>query len=205
MNGLQKMMSQIREKAEKEKESILEDAKSEAEEKISEAGKKAEDEKENIMERGQREAEKEKQRILASARSKRRQKHLEAREKIIQDTFEKAKKELSNLRKRNEYPDILKNLIVSGGASVGGKELEVLMSEKDKDLISEDAKSEIAEKISEKTGEETSLKMNFTLKNIDGGAIVQRKNGNIACDNTLEARMEREKDSLRKEVARILF
>lgn len=205
MNGIQKMIRQIKEKAEKEKKSILEKAKAEADKKISEAKKKAENKKEKIMGKGHRESEKEKQRILASARSKKRQKKLKAREEIIQDTFEKAKDELSKLRKSDDYPEILENLIVTGGVSVGGKDLKVLMSEKDKDLISENDKSEIEEKISEETGEETSVELDFTLKNTNGGAIIQRKSGNIVCDNTLEARLERQKDSLRKEVAQILF
>ncbi|KXB08516.1 hypothetical protein AKJ55_00835 [candidate division MSBL1 archaeon SCGC-AAA382M17] len=205
MNGLQKMIRQIKEKAEKERKSILEKAEAEADKKISRAEEKAENEKEKIMEKGRSEAEKEKQRILASARSKKRQEKLKAREEIIQETFEKAKDELSKLRKSDDYPEILKDLIIEGGKSIGGKDLKVLMSEKDKNLISEKSKSEMEEKISEKTGEETSIEMDFTLTEINGGAIIQRKNGNIACDNTLEARLERQKDSLRKEVAQILF
>lgn len=206
MDGLEKMVEQIEEKAKQERESILKEAKEKADEKKNEGKKKAEEEKKRIIEKGKEEADRIRRRTLASARRKGRQEKLEAREKVIQEVLEDVEKELSNLRKNDErYENILKNLIEAGGVAVGGGNLEVLLSERDEDVLSNGIKSELSEKVSERTENETSLEIIPNLQNTKGGTIVQRKDGSISCNNTFEARLERLKRSLRPKIAEILF
>ncbi|KXB02173.1 hypothetical protein AKJ44_01215 [candidate division MSBL1 archaeon SCGC-AAA261F17] len=206
MEGSDKIIQQISDKAKEEREGILEEARKKAENLKSAAQKKTDAEAKKVIREGEMEAEREKRRILASARTKARQTKLEAKEKLIQEVFETAKSELAKLRDDNqEYQEILENLIVSGGIAAGGGSLEVLVLRKDKELLSDDRVKELSKQISKETSEETSLNVLAKLTNATGGAIVQKSDGSIRCNNTFEARLERMKDSLRTEIAGMLF
>lgn len=206
MNGLEKIIQQIKNKGEEKKESIIEEAEEEAEEKISQAKEKAELERKRIIEKGKKEAEQIKRRKIASARRKAHQKKLEAREKIIQQVLKEAEKELTDLRGNNKkYKEILKNLIIAGGTAVGGGNLEVSVLKNDKKMLSEEEKREMSKKITEETESETKLNVKANLQNAGGGTIVRKSDGSISSDNTFKSRLQRTKQSLRKEIANILF
>ena len=86
---------------------------------------------------------------------------------------------------------------------IGGGKLVIFLKQEDVSKIS-DSISSIELDIKEKTGNETNLEMGDNINTI-GGAIIKTKNGEIEVNNTIEARMQRYKKSLRSEVARILF
>lgn len=203
--GLEKIIQEINEKAEKEKSSTISAAKKEAEKTKSEGKKKAEREKNRIMEKGKREAETLKKRILASARQDSRRKKLEAKEEIIQKTFELAEKKLAEIQEKEDYDEILIKLIEAGGKTVGGGDLKISIPKDNKEIISEAEMEEISKNIAEETGNETTIEIKADLPKSKGGAIVERKDGSISCDNTFEGRLERMKGSLRTEIAGMLF
>ncbi len=203
--GLEKIIGKIEEKAERDAESVLEDAKKESEEIIAEAEKKAEQEKEKIQEKGMKEAKKQKQRILSNARRDARQKKLEVREEFIDEVFEKTEKRLEDLREDDEYEGILKDLIIDGGITVGGGNIDVLILEGDEKKISSEDKEEIEKEISDETGKDTELNLKTELKDAKGGTIVKRSDGSVSCNNTFSKRLSRKRNSIRPKIAEILF
>lgn len=203
--GLENLVKEIKSKAAKEKESIIGAAKEEAQKTKSDGREKAEEEKNRILEEGKREAETTKKRILAGARRESRQKKLEAREDLIQKTFDRAKEQLNKLQESERYEEVLKNLIEKGGKTVGGGELKVFIPQGEEEIISDKDLKKISENITEETDAETNLQVDANLSKSKGGAIVERKDGGISCDNTFEARFRRMKSSLRTEVADIIF
>lgn len=206
MEGLKKITQEIGEEAEEEAQEILKEAEEEAQEIREEGEEQAETERNRIITRGEREAERIKRRIVANARRKARQSKLQAREEVIQEVLEESKEKLSKLSdNKEEYKSILRDLIVDGGIAVGGGNLKVQVLEEDKDLISSEELEEISGEISDNTGNDTNLNLEASLKNAEGGAIVEKVDGSISSDNTFEARLERRKESLRSEVAKILF
>ncbi len=205
-DGVDKIIQQIEEKSKKKEESILQEGKEKAEQKKLESEREAEKVKKKILENGKREAERTKRRILANARRKSRQRKLEAREEIIEEVFDLTKDQLDEMRENSEeYKDILKNVIVEAGLTVGGGELEVLISEEDEKLISDSEVKEISKQISEKTGKETKIDILTELSSDGGGAIARKSDGRVACNNTFGARLKRMKSSLRPKIADILF
>lgn len=204
-NGLNNILEKIESEAEEERESILEEAREEAEEIKTEAKKKADSEKERIFDKGEREAETVSKRVIANARRDARQKELRIREDIIQDVFKEAKEKLEDLRNEEGYENILRDLILEGGKTVGGGELEVLIHEKDEDIFSESDFDDLEEEISEETGKDTSIEVLTELGKDEVGAIVRRKDGSVSCNNTLEERLNRKKNSIRPKIDEILF
>ena len=202
-SGLEKIVQSIEEKAESEAEEILKEAKEKAEEKKSQGEEKAERKKARIIEKGKSRADTIEKRIIANARREARQDKLEAREEIIENVFEKAKDRLSKLREEEVYEETLRSLIINAGKTVGGGELEVSVLEGDKKRITD--KENISKKIEKETDKKTSIEIKEGLKNGMGGALVSRKDGRVACDNTLKTRLERKKDELRTQIAEKLF
>lgn len=205
MKGLDRITRSIEEETKGEKEKILKEAEEEAEKVKSASRERAQSEAEEIIQEGEAEADAMERRVLSSARMKSRRRRLEARDEMIKNVFTNAMKELKDLReKREEYTKTVKDLIRSGGIVVDGGNLEALILEGD-DPLSKEQIEKLSSDISEKTGKDTSLKLLNELDNVSGGAIVQKSDGSMRCDNTFEARLERMKDSLRTEVAEMLF
>lgn len=206
MEGLKNITREIGEEAEEQAEEILNEAREEAEEIIEEAEEQAQTERKRIISRGEREANRIKRRIVANARREARQSKLQAREEVIQEVLQESKEKLLELKdNEEEYKSILKNLIVSSGIAIGGGDLKVLVLEEDEQLISSEDLKAISEDISEDTGKDTKLDLEASLKNVEGGAIVEKADGSISSDNTFKARLDRKKESMRSEVAKILF
>lgn len=205
-NGVEKIIQRIEEKAKKEEESILEEGKEKAEQKKLESERKAEKEKKRIIEKGKREADRISRRILANARKKARQKKLEVRDEIIQEVFARAKEQLGEMKENSaDYKEVLKDIIIEAGLTVGGGDLEVLLLDDDKEMFSDSEIREISEQISKETGKDTSLEILAELSNRSGGAIGRKSDGKVSCNNTFEARLRRMKGSLRPKIADILF
>lgn len=205
MESLDRIKQSVQKEAEDKKEKIFKEAEEKAESEKSASRKRAQQESNEIIQAGEEEADAMERRIISSARMKSRRRKLEAREEIIEKTFTGAMEELMDLREdQQKYLKTMENLIRDGGIAIGGGDLEVLVLEGD-DLLSEEQVEKLSTDISEATGEDTSIKLLDELDSASGGAIVQKSDGSVRCDNTFEARLERVKDSLRTEVAEMLF
>lgn len=204
-DGLESIIEQIEDRVEEERESVLDEARKEAEEKKSSGEKEAEKEKEKILEEGKSEADRISRRITANARREAGQKKLEVREEVIQEVFDKVEEELADFKGCEEYNEVLKDLIIQGGITVGGGDLEVLILEEDEEKISKDELEDMKEEISNETGKDTSLEILTELEKEDGGAIVRKSDGSVSCNNTFKARLDRQRSSIRSKIAGILF
>lgn len=206
MDGLDKIIQHINERAGEESEAILEEAREKAEDIKSKGREKAEDIKREIIRKGENEADRIEKSILARARTKARQKKLETKDELIEEVFESVKNELGKLRDdEEEYRGILKDFIVEGGITLDGGELKVSILRGDKELLTGEIIDEISERISGETGEKTSLKINTNLKDSMGGAIIETSDGSVRCENTFGARLKRMRSSLRIKIAEKLF
>lgn len=205
MEDIEKITESLRKEAEEEKKNIISEAEEKAEEKKSEAREEAEEKAEEIIEEGKRKAEAETKKILSTARTKARRKKLEFKDEMSEEVFERAMKKLDELKDDNsKYRKIMKNLIIEGGISIEGGDLEVLIPEGD-NILSEEDIQDIEEEINNSTGVESSIEVLENLEDSRGGAIVRKSDGTLQSDNTFEARMERMRDSLRTEIIEILF
>jgi len=190
---IKKIISKIKEDAEREAEKIKEKARKKEEEILKKAEAEAKSKSDEILNQGKKEAELEKQRILANAKLQAKKIKLDVKEKIIEKSFSLAEEKLKELVSSEEYEKILKDLIREAISTLGREDLEVLCRKEDEKIVKKIIK--------DLSGVELAKDNISTI----GGVIVRSKDRQVQVDNTFEARLTRMRDDLRIKVAKILF
>ena len=187
--SLEKTVDQV---LEKNRSQILESLKSsfsESQEKVSESLSELEKEYDKIISEGHKEAEKIEKQIVGSSDLEVRNKALLLVEEHTSKVFEKAKDEIQNTKRDSNYSNLISSLITEATEALGTSEITVYTNSKDKEIVQS--------AISKISGEELSS------EEIDcmGGIKITSKDGSMAFDNTIDARFERLKPLIRKNIA----
>lgn len=187
--SLEKTIDQVLEKNRSQLLESLKSSLSESQEKLSVSLTELENEYAKIISEGQKEAEKIEQQIIGSSDLKVRNKALLQVEESTSKVFEKAKDQIQNTKRDSEYSNLVSSLITEAIEALDTSEIIVYTNSKDKDIV----KSAIS-KIS---GAELSS------EDIDcmGGVKVTSKDGSMTFENTIDARFERMKPLIRKNIA----
>ena len=183
-------------------EEIIAKAKEKARKILDEAKREAEKEVNEIINRRKADAEARARRIMSEARLEARLKLLNAKEEVISNAFDTALERLKEFCQTPEYKEVLENLIKDAAITIGGGNLEVLLSE---NTNIEPDLSKIAKEIEKQTGTATSIVISKDKVKSIGGAIVRSLDQSFTLDNTFEARLERVREQLRVSVANVLF
>ena len=187
--SLEKTVDQV---LEKNRSQILESLKSsfsESQEKVSESLSELEKEYDKIISEGHKEAEKIEKQIVGSSDLEVRNKALLLVEEHTSKVFEKAKDEIQNTKRDSNYSNLISSLITEATEALGTSEITVYTNSKDKEIVQS--------AISKITGAE------FSSEEIDcmGGVKITSKDGSMTFDNTIDARFERMKPLIRKNIA----
>ncbi len=142
-------------------------------------------------------------RDTASAESKAKWVILERKHTMIENVLNQVKDEIRSLVKTDTYFNILENLIVEGGIIVGATDLEVILNERDSTLPLD--LDQLAEKLSEKTGNKTKITKSAKKIDVIGGAMIQTTDGKIVMNNTFEGMLNNYETEIRFKIAQILF
>ena len=183
-------------------EEIITKAKEKAQKILDEAKREAEKEVNEIINRRKVDAEARARRIISEARLEARLKLLNAKEEVISNAFDTALERLKEFCQTPEYKEVLENLIKDAAITIGGGNLEVLLSE---NTNIEPGLSKIAKEVEKQTGTATSIVISKDKVKSIGGAIVRSLDQSFTVDNTFEARLERVREQLRVRVANVLF
>ena len=208
--GVDKIISHIEAEAEKEISEILLKAQAEADKIRKAAQEKADREAERILSNGKRVASLEGQRIIAETRIDVRRKKMDAQEEAIAASFEEAKKALEELAEKGKrdnllYKDIMFDLIASASEVVAGNKLELVFNQRDSKTFNKEMLREASELVKKRSGRDISLALtDETIQHL-GGVVVRDMEKQVEVDNTLETRLNRLKESIRVDVAKILF
>lgn len=208
--GVDKIISHIEAEAEKEISEILLKAQAEADKIRKAAQEKAEREAERILSNGKRVASLEGQRIIAETRIDVRRKKMDAQEEAIAASFEEAKKVLEELAEKGKrdsfvYKDIMFDLIASASEVVAGNKLELVFNQRDSKTFNKEMLREASELVKKRSGRDISLALTDETIQYLGGVVVRDMEKQVEVDNTLETRLNRLKESIRVDVAKILF
>jgi len=208
--GVDKIISHIVAEAEKEISEILLKAQAEADKISNAAQEKAEREAERILSNGKRVASLEGQRIIAETRIDVRRKKMDAQEEAIAASFEEAKKALEELAEKGKrvnlvYKYIMFDLIASASEVVAGNKLELVFNQRDSKIFNKEMLREASELVKKRTGRDISLALADETIQYLGGVVVRDMEKQVEVDNTLETRLNRLKESIRVDVAKILF
>jgi len=150
---------------------------------------KLEGEFDKIISDGNKEADKIEKQIIGSADLEARNKQLMTLEEGVNKVFSKALDEITNTARSGDYSNLIKSLLDESTKILGTTEVIVSTNTKDKDLVQST--------LSQFPGSELSSELIDCL----GGVIIKSKDGTTSFDNTLDARIERLKPLIRKEIA----
>ena len=148
-----------------------------------------ESEYDKIISDGKKEADKIEKQITGSSDIEARNKQLMALEEAVDKVFSTALDQIANVDRSGDYSNLIKTLIKEATQILGTSEISISTNAKDRDVVQS--------ALSQFSGSELSSETIDCL----GGIKVKSKDGAMTFDNTLDARIERLKPLIRKEIA----
>lgn len=172
----------------------LQEGKAEALGRVETARKEAGEAVAKILETSVKQAESLKRQIVGAAELEARNSQLKSLEAAVNDVFEMAVKEIT-ASTGAAYERAMAHLI-NEGVGVIGEKAKVHCSEKDRKTVSA--------AIKKLNAGQAKLTLDEDPIETIGGVVLSTSDGSVKFDNTFEARLERSRAELRKEVAGVL-
>ena len=187
--ALEQTIDKILNHTQKEIESSIDSALKDTHQTLDNAIPKLEKEYDKIIADGKKEADKIEKQLIGGADIKARNKQLLALEASVDKVFTKALDQITNNDRSGDYANLIKSLLDESTKILGTSEVIVSTNSKDRDVVQST--------LSGFPGSELS---SDTIECI-GGVIIKSKDGAMTFDNTLDARIERLKPLIRKDIA----
>ncbi len=187
--SLEQAIDNVLQKTENDIISITKNSSTKSKETLDNSLSILEEEFDKIISDGKKEADKIEKQIIGSADLEARNKQLTTLEEGVDKVFTKALDEITNTARSGDYANLIKSLLDESTKILGTTEVIVSTNTKDKDLVQS--------ALSQFPGSELSSESINCL----GGVIIKSKNGTTSFDNTLDARINRLKPLIRKEIA----
>ena len=188
-SALEHTIDKILTQTEKSILSNIQLALSESQKTLDNAIPKLEQEYEKVISDGKKEADKIEKQIIGSSDLEARNKQLLALEEAIDKVFTKAIDQISNMARSGDYSNLIKTLLDESTEILGTTKVIIYTNSKDKNVVQD--------VLSKYPGAEISPESINCL----GGITVKSKDGAMKFDNTLDARIQRMKPLIRKEIA----
>ena len=188
-SSLEKTIDKILDQTEHDILSNLDGALSDSHQILDDSVTKLEDEYDKIVADGRKEADKLEKQIVGGSDIEARNKQLLALEDAVSRVFTKALDEISNSDRSGDYANLIKSLLDESTKVLGTSEVTVFTNSKDRDVVQSTLGSFAGSELSSET--------------IDciGGVKIQSKDGAMKFDNTIDAKIDRLKPLIRKEIA----
>ena len=169
--------------------SSLDSALSESRQKLDDSVTTLEQEYDQIISNGKKEADKIEKQIIGSSDLEARNKQLTTVEESIDKVFTKALDEIANADRSGDYSNLIKSLLDESTKNLGTTEIIVFTNSKDNEVVQS--------ALPQYPGAELSSETIDCL----GGVKVKSKDGAMTFDNTIDAKIERLKPLIRKDIA----
>jgi len=135
----------------------------------------------------------EKNKLIYLTKGENKEKLIKTMEAIFSKAFSEADKQLSNVRKDQNYPEILKNLTREAVEALGGETFRIHIDKRDETQI-------------KKIVSELNLSGEVIADlQISGGLVLSTRNEDVKISNTFESRLERVKERKKLEIYAILY
>lgn len=150
---------------------------------------KFEQEYDRIVDEGKKEAEKIEKQIIGSSDLESRNKQLKLVAESVQKVFDKAVEKIKSVNRDANYSKLIETLLSEATNTLGTKEVNIATNSKDKEIVNSLLSKFPGSQLSSET--------------IDcmGGVEVSSKDGSMSFNNTIDARLDRMKPLIRKEIA----
>ena len=188
---LETTIDKILSKTEVEILSGLKKAIDESQETLSKSKISLEQEFDRIIDEGKKEAEKIQKQIVGSSDLEARNKQILLLEQSVEKVFDKAIKKIGSTDRDDNYSKLITTLLNESIEALGTTDVTVFTNSKDKKIV-----KGLLSKFS-------GAKLSSDTINCLGGIEVKSKDGSMTYNNTIDARLERMKPLIRKEIASI--
>ncbi|MDG7050189.1 MAG: V-type ATP synthase subunit E [Nitrososphaerota archaeon] len=188
-SALEQTVEKILQNTEQQIVSSLKEALKSSQSMLANSQTSLEQEYDKILAEGKKEAEKLEKQIVGNADLDSRNKQLLLVEESIEKVFEKAIKKLQDTDRNNEYSKLISTLLQESIDAIGTSDITVQTNSKDKSVVQSS--------LSKFPGATLSSDLIECL----GGIKVQSKDGTMKFDNTIDARLDRLKPLIRKDIA----
>ncbi len=169
--------------------SSLKSALDDSQQNLDDSVTKLETEYDKIISDGKKEADKIEKQIVGGSDIEARNKQLLALEAAVDRVFTTALEQITNSDRNNDYANLINTLLQQATSTLGTTEVRVFTNAKDKDVVQSS--------LSNFSGSELSSE---TIECI-GGVKIESKDGAMKFDNTIDAKIDRLKPLIRKEIA----
>jgi len=188
-SSLEQAIDKIVEKTEKEILLDLKNSVSDSKQTLDDSLPKLEQEYDKIISDGKKEADKIEKQIVGGSDLDVRNKQLLLLEEGVDKVFSKVLDQIANTDRSGDYSNLINTLLDEATKILGTTEVTVFTNTKDKDVVQS--------ALSKFSGAELSSDTIDCL----GGIKIKSKDGTMTFDNTIDARIERFKPLIRKEIA----
>ena len=156
---------------------------------LSKSQNSLEQEYDKTIDQGRKESEKIEKQIVGSSDLESRNKQLLLVEESVEKVFDKAIEKIKATNRNEEYSKLITTLLNEATEALGTTEVMIYTNSKDQDVVKQT--------LSKYSGAELSSETIDCL----GGVEIKSKDGSMAFNNTIDARIERLKPLIRKEIA----
>ena len=169
--------------------SSLKSALDDSQQNLDDSVTKLETEYDKIISDGKKEADKIEKQIIGGSDIEARNKQLLALESAVDRVFTTALEQITNSDRNSDYANLINTLLQESTQILGTTEVTVFTNAKDKDVVQSS--------LSNFSGSELSSEMIDCI----GGVKIESKDGAMKFDNTIDAKIDRLKPLIRKEIA----
>jgi V/A-type H+/Na+-transporting ATPase subunit E len=184
--------------AKAEAEQIRANAQTKADEIRQKAQQQAEAVRGEILGRAHQEADRLRGQVMATTQMKARTMELEHREKLLDDVFEAARKQLPSIEQWSEYNQIAHKLLQEAVQQLRANKVQVRADEQTQKVLTKQGLEQLSKELSAEIILGKPLSQGL-------GVVSETVDGHLQYDNTLETRLDRLQNGLRSPVYRILI
>jgi len=170
--------------------SSLKSSLDETQETLSKSHSKLEQEYDRIVNEGKKEADKVQKQIIGSSDLESRNKQLKMMDDSVQNVFVKAIEKIKTIKRDDKYSKLINTLLEEATETLGTKNVTVYTNSADKKIVNSLLSKFPGKKLASETIE------------CLGGIEIKSKDGSMSFNNTIDARLDRMKPLIRKEIAK---
>jgi len=191
------LISGIETEARDEEQQIIKEAQQKADEKKTYADKKIESMLNDARKEAEEKAERVKNKMLLSLKLEIKRQSMHARDAVMHDILDKVEKKLFTMISDPNYKSVLINWITEAAVGLDAESALVNASEKERILIDDKLLSEAMKKIQSRSGRKVELKLSDEQPLKYQGIVLTAADGRTAFNNQVKTRMLRNQRKIR--------
>ena len=199
------LISGIETDARAEQEKIIKEAETQAAEKRKYSGKKIESLLDEARTKAQEQAEAAKNKIISAAEREVKRRSMRTRDTVMHDVMDRVEKKLGSMTGDENYRSILIDWLTEAAIGLDAESARVNASSEELKLIDDKLLSEVTERVRKQTGGQVELILSGAEPLKHQGVVLTAADGRTAFNNQVRTRMLRNKREIQTLIYNTLF